>query len=380
MNPKPKILIAADTFYPKVDGTLRFIEEFVKRAKDNFDLSLLVPQFNHQKDINKLKPVFLETSKLIELSTYPSMKISLQNVKKIKNAVREAEIVFVQGPALISYLSIYYAHKYHKKIIFYAHMSSWDLFEKNAPLVFSKLLSKTVKRVSVKLINKCDLLLIPYYELKDELRNAGIKTPMQVAKLGIDIERFIPSKDIQASKKKIKLPNKSIIGYVGRISGEKNTLVLLEAFKKLDPRKFFLLVVGDGQPEIVGQFKKNKNCKVTGFVKNVEDYLQAMDIFVMPSLVETTSLATLEAMSCGLPVIVTKVGFMKEYIVKNHNGLFFPRANSSLLALKINNLSRNPKLREKLSHNARKTIAYSFSWERSINRIKKILLTLYYRQ
>lgn len=257
-------------------------------------------------------------------------------------------------------------------------MFSWELFEKNAPLILSKLFSKIIKNISVKLINKCSLLLLPYYELKKELRKAGIKTSMQVAKLGIDINRFFPSKDKQASKKKLKLPNKIIIGYVGRISKEKNTLVLLEAFKKLDPRKFFLLIVGDGQPEIVKKFGQNRNCKVTGFIDNVEDYLQAMDIFVMPSLVETTSLATLEAMSCGLPVIVTKVGFMKEYVIKDYNGLFFPRANPAILALKIEKLLENPEFKEKLSHYARKTVAYSFSWERSINKIKRILLSLYH--
>jgi L-malate glycosyltransferase len=99
-----------------------------------------------------------------------------------------------------------------------------------------------------------------------------------------------------------------------------------------------------------------------------------MDIFVMPSLTETTSLATLEAMSCGLPVIATKVGFIKNYLVKDHNGLFFPRNKSTVLALKLQKLIDNKELREKLGKNARKTIAYSFSWERSINKIKRILL------
>ena len=81
-------------------------------------------------------------------------------------------------------------------------------------------------------------------------------------------------------------------------------------------------MVGDGTKKQVKEFKKIKNCKVTGFVPDVHEYLKAMDIFVMPSLTETTSLATLEAMACGLPVIATKVGYIKNYLVRNHNGLF----------------------------------------------------------
>ena len=103
-----------------------------------------------------------------------------------------------------------------------------------------------------------------------------------------------------------------------------------------------------------------------------------MDVFVMPSSTETTSLATLEAMSCGLPVIATKVGFIKSYLNKNHNGIFIPRDNPAVLALKIKMLLDDTSLCTQLGQNARKTIVYSFSWERSINRIRRILNEHFY--
>jgi glycosyltransferase involved in cell wall biosynthesis len=373
-NYKPKILIVADTYYPKVDGTLKFIEEVIKRTKNNFDISLLVPEFSC-KQIKGIQTDFLEVSKHFHISGYHTLKFSFKNLKAIKKVVLETDLVFVQGPALVSYLAVHYAHKYKKKTALYIHVVSWDLFAK----FFHFLINKIIKRIFVRSYNKCSQIIIPYFGLVKELREAGVKSDIQVARLGVDINRFLPAKNKQARKKKFKLPDKTIVGYVGRISKEKNTLVLLKALKKLDPEKFFLLMVGDGKKEIVEEFKKVKNCKITGFVDNVEDYLQAMDIFVMPSLVETTSLATLEAMSCGLPVIVTKVGYMKDYVIKDYNGLFFPRANPTLLALKIDKLRKDYELREKLSSNARKTTAYSFSWERSINKIKKIILKLHHQ-
>lgn len=116
-----------------------------------------------------------------------------------------------------------------------------------------------------------------------------------------------------------------------------------------------------------------KNCRVTGFVDKVQDYLKAMDIFVMPSLTETTSLATLEAMASGLPVIATRIGFLQNYIVKGYNGTFFTRNDSSQLAAKISTLIRKKELRLRLGRNARKTVAYSFSWERSMGKIRRVL-------
>ena len=376
MNSKIKLLIVADTYYPKVDGTLRFIEEFVKRARNEFDISLLVPNLGKSTKPKGVKNVTLiAPSKIVKLSGYPNMKISIKNICDIKKAVKETDFVFVQGPALISYLSIYYGKKYKKKIIFYKHHITWELYENFFPEISKKFLIRIVRKLAIIFYNKCDLIIIPYRELEDSLKQYGVKSEIRVGSLGIDIDQFSISKNKKASKKKLKLPlNKTIIGYVGRISKEKNIDILLEAFNKVEFKDIFLLIVGGGNPDLVKKLKEIRNCHVTGFVNNVQDYLKATDIFVMPSLTETTSLATLEAMSCGLPVIATKVGFIKNYLVKDHNGIFFPRNSSTMLALKIEQLIKDPELMKTLGNNARKMVAYSFSWDRSVNKIKRILL------
>lgn len=376
--PKPKLLIAVDTYYPKTDGTLRFVEEFTKRAKDTFDCRLLVPNFQHKKDTSEI--TFLDLSTFWGSSGYQSIQFSRKNLKKIKREVKAADLVFVQGPAAISFLTVDQAIKNGKRCVFYMHVNIFEFFENFIDNFFGRILYKGMRKLIKDGLNICSTILIPYSELEQELRERGIKTEVKVARLGVDIDQFSPSKDKKLSKKTVNLPeNKMIITYVGRITREKNTHILLEAFKKLHRQEnFHLLIVGDGPAEQAAEFKQLSNCTVTGFVSNVQGYLKATDLFVMPSLTETTSLATLEAMATGLPVIVTKVGFMKNYIVRNHNGIFFPRNSSAVLALKMEKVLNNPKLREKLGRNARKTVAYAFSWERSINKIKRLLMREYY--
>lgn len=377
MNQKPKLLLVADTYYPKVDGTLKFIEEFLKRSQDAFEISLLVPDYGTHKGKNV---TYLEVSKILKVSGYANLKCSSSNLKKMKTAIREADLVFIQGPAMISYLSVHYARKYNKKVFFYTHTLSWELFEKFFPSFIKKPFSFLIKKVSIALYNRCNEILVPYHELKEHLQEQGVRTEVTTARLGVDIDVFNPTIDKRSSKEKLHLdPDKRVIGYVGRISKEKNIHLLLEAFQKIeDQENITLLMVGDGPEKQTKELKQLKNCKVTGFVHNVQDYLKAMDIFVMPSLTETTSLATLEAMSTGIPVIATRVGFIKSYLIKNHNGLFFPRNSSSMLSVKISKLLKDREYREHLGQNARKTVAYGFSWERSINRIKRILLKQYY--
>ena len=373
---KPRLLVVADTYYPKVDGILKFIEQFISRSKTHFNLHLLAPYLGI-KTGNAV--TYVAPSKIISLSGYPSIQLSRQNIIQIKTAIKNADIVFIQGPALLSYLSMYYAPKFHKKTIFYLHVVPWELFAKFAPPIVNKVLAFITKRISIILYNRCTEILVPYPELKGYLQQEGVKTTITVARLGVDIDRFTPANSTENKeewKQKIGLdPQKKVIGYVGRISREKNTQVLLDAFRKLKRKEeLSLLLVGDGPQEQKKVCTQISNCHVTGFVDNVQDYLKAMDIFVMPSLTETTSLATLEAMASGLPVIATRIGFMQNYITKGYNGTFFPGNNSLVLATKIDKLLREKELRWKLGRNARKTVAYSFSWERSINRIRRILM------
>tara|TARA_Y100000310_G_scaffold137447_1_gene136368 strand:- start:59510 stop:60634 length:1125 start_codon:yes stop_codon:yes gene_type:complete len=365
-----KLLVVNDTYYPKVDGVLIFVEEFIKRAQNDFEITLLVPDYSRKKKFKKVKTVFLELSKRFSAFTYQPIKYSRSNRKNIKKAVKDSSVVFIQVFGPIGVLAFRYARKMKKKIVVYVHNTPWEFLEKHYSL--RKITAKLTKKYFISMYNKADILLVPFHEFIGELRKAGIKNKMEVARLGVDIDRFSPAKDKLQMKKKLKIPLKKIITYVGRVSNEKNTLLLLDAFQKLKG-EVHLLIVGDGQPELVKQFREQNDCTVTGFVSNVEDYLKASDIFVMPSLTETTSLATLEAMSTGLPVLATKVGFVKKYIIKDHNGSFFPRNSSAHLALKIEKLLQNPELAQKYGNNARKTVAYAFSWERSINKIKRIL-------
>ena len=371
---KPKILLVADTYMPKVDVTLKFIEEYVQRTHD-FEISLLVPDYGYNKKIKNVQHLHqVQVSRFMQISGYQSMSLRWKNLKIIKKAIKEADIVFVQGPALLSYLTMMIAPRMKKKTIFYLHVITWELFEKFLPSIIKKLFFKIFKWWSISLYNRCTKIFLPYKALERELHKNGVSTQMVIAKLGVDIQRFSPTNEHQTAKKKINIEGKKVVTYVGRISKEKNVNVLKEAFTKLENQQdLHLLIVGDGSKEQVEEFRKLPNCTVTGFVNDVQKYLQASDIFVMPSLTETTSLATLEAMSCGLPVIASKVGFIKDYIAKGHNGIFFPKNSSHHLALQLEKLLQNPELRKKLGANARRTIAYSFSWDRSINRINRLL-------
>lgn len=113
-------------------------------------------------------------------------------------------------------------------------------------------------------------------------------------------------------KKILGIDNVFVIGYVGRFEEQKNMLFTCEIFKTLCARydDINLLLVGEGSlhkemNEFLKKAKLMDRVIYTGVVENVQDYLQAMDIFVLPSLFEGLGIVAVEAQASGLNTLLS---------------------------------------------------------------------------
>ncbi len=371
-----KLLITTDSFLDLKDGVARYLHEVIPRIKDKFKITVLAPEHNNKYHPERYKGVnvkFLKSFKFKIAGYKPAKPFN----KLIKKEVENCDILWnqIMGPLGIS--AIYRASKIKKPIIHTAHVIEWELI-KNAITRKSMhiLVGPHIKSIIRRIYNKCNLIISPSKSVVETLKKNKIIRKKIVIPLGIDTDLFKPTESNLELKKKIGLENYTVIGYCGRISKEKSISTLYKAFLRLKKKKeynTFLLIVGWGKKKNISKLKQLGDVKITGFVDDVLPYLQAMDIFVLPSLTETSSLATMEAMSCGLPVIATKVGYVKEYIKDKENGLFFPKKNDLVLSLKLEQLINNKKLRQTLGKNARKTALERFSWDITANNIIKTL-------
>ena len=134
-----------------------------------------------------------------------------------------------------------------------------------------------------------------------------------IIKNGIDVDKFFFNAEKRRYwREKLGYKDELVIGHVGRFSYQKNQAFLVEIFNKLLERRpgSRLLLVGDGEDKkSVEQLVRDKGLveKVTftGSVNNVEDYLQAMDVFVLPSRFEGLPIVAVEAMSTGLMAVIS---------------------------------------------------------------------------
>ncbi len=141
-----------------------------------------------------------------------------------------------------------------------------------------------------------------------------------------------------------------VIGTVGRVEEQKGHVFLLEAFAQLrrlpGGANLRLLLVGDGRllpalRETADRLGIAEACRFPGSITSLGDVYRALDLFIMPSLWEGLSLAMLEAMAAGLPVIATDVGGAREVLGDNQWGLLVPPKDAGTIAAAAEKLLAN---------------------------------------
>ncbi len=370
-----QLVIATDNFLPRWDGIARFLNEVVPKLVHEYEITILAPMFDKSlHGFNHATVVRFPTFNF-ELGDFCPAKPPF---KKIRKYIKQADIVWIQTIGPIGALAAYYADKYNKSCVGYIHSIEWELVPNS---IANNKLTKGIigfisKIIARYIYNKCDMLMMPTIDVARKFKNNKINAPITIVKLGTNINKFTPPNFKPDAKQALGIESdKKVIGFVGRIAREKDLPTLYRAFTQLQRKRddVVLLIVGDGVKELMNMFKKRKDVIVTGAKDNVIPYMQAMDIYVLPSLTETTSLTTIEAMSCGCNVVSTKVGRTSEYIDNNENGFFFPARNSFALYKKLQKLLDDDDLRDTISHNARKSVIERFSWQKTIEDIKKVL-------
>ncbi|GAB4476886.1 MAG: hypothetical protein Kow0088_15120 [Anaerolineales bacterium] len=170
---------------------------------------------------------------------------------------------------------------------------------------------------------------------------------------------------------------------IGRLVFEKAQSVMVDAVELLAMRNIdvSLHIIGDGQLRSVLERRiihLNLNNKVLllGFQENPFQWLVQSDIFVLTSLWESLSLALMEAMAVGLPVVATATGGTPELISHLENGYLIPPNSPLALADAVEFLYRHPELAYQMGQKARQHILENYTIPKVADQLEKYYLTL----
>ena len=178
-----------------------------------------------------------------------------------------------------------------------------------------------------------------------------------------------------------------VYGTISRFDPVKNLPLLVEAFARVSTsdRKTALLLVGDGEEramieELVQQFGIADKVIFTGYQTDTAAYMSSIDIFLLPSLSEGTSMTILEAMSMGVCCVVTDVGGNPEIVQAGQTGLVVPSGDLDALASAMNEVLRDASLRASLAQAGRARFNQHFELNQMVAQYQEIYQSLVGRQ
>ena len=204
---------------------------------------------------------------------------------------------------------------------------------------------------------------------------------VSVVPCGVDTERFRPL-DRSHVRRRLGIPsNERVVLFVGRIEPLKGIDVLLRAVSHLDGELRVLVIGGDGKDlarkgELSALAVRLNIADKVAFLdavphSNLPLYYNAADVCVVPSYYESFGLVAVEAMACGVPVIASRVGGLKETVRDGQTGYLVPWLCPEPFAERLELLLNNEPLRRSLGREAR-AAAERFRWSEVAARVEDV--------
>jgi glycosyltransferase involved in cell wall biosynthesis len=203
----------------------------------------------------------------------------------------------------------------------------------------------------------------------------GYEDRVSVIPNGIDPRR-VERRSGAVGKARYGIPEEAlVIGSIGCFYLAKGHEYLIRALPQIvaaEPRAHFL--VAGGGPleaelrELAASLGVALHVHLTGFVADVREVLECLDVYVQPSLCEAQGLAVLEAMASGLPVIASAVGGLPESVDAEVTGYLVPARDPGALAQTVGRLIGDPARREEMGRQGRARVLSHFTRDRMVAR------------
>ncbi|HTQ35395.1 MAG TPA: glycosyltransferase family 4 protein [Steroidobacteraceae bacterium] len=203
---------------------------------------------------------------------------------------------------------------------------------------------------------------------------------------GIDLERYRDRSTV-AERRQLRerlgwCATDYVIGITALLRVEKNHLQLLDAIVRLQrmglPAR--ALIIGDGVmreaiERRVRALRLADAVAIVGLQADVRPWIAACDVMALCSMAEGFSLAALEAMAMGRPMVLSDVGGAAEMVVPGCNGLLFPPRDTPAFVERLAALS-DPDAARRMGANARRVLEQRFSETRMVDRYEQLLAQL----
>lgn len=371
-----KILFATDNFYPNMNGAANFayrlIEGLIKRGHQ---ICVIAPSldFKNRIDFYKGMTIYGIRSIMIPRKIYPAglrvplpFTIRSAGIKRLIERINP-DVIHILDHFMIGSRVAKVGKSMGKPMVGTNNSIPENFVHYLYPTkFFKKLVFKAAWKQLAGVYKNLDIVTSPSEAACALLKNLSLKNKIQNVSCGVDLKKFNPQNNGAYLKKRFQIPdNKPVTLFVGRLDREKNLETVIGAFAKvLKSSESYLVIAGEGK-EKSKLIDLTKTLKIEHFVvfiglvseKDLPFLYSMADIFVIASSAELQSIATMEAMASGQPVVAADALALPELVHHGKNGYLFKEGDSDSLAQSILNIISNRRLRKKMSEESLKIIS-----------------------
>ena len=362
------IMIVTDQYPPMIGGvptvTHNLALNFVERGHQVW---VVAPSYG-MRDARRLeRGVRVYRFSSFEWPSYKELRIPFLPFMPVRNLIKKSEpdIIHIHSPVVLGNIAQLLAGGLRKPVIATNHYLPINM---SRSLTSDSLIGKHFSNVSysylVNFCNRCEYVTAPTMTALQLLYDHGLRAPAKAISNGIDLTKFTPGERDPSIRQRFKLPDdKQLILHINRLSEEKRVNVLIDAVAKMRSNAHVALVsTGPAEAELraqVAQLGVEDRVSFLGYVREADllALRRSSDIFVIPSEADLQSLATMEAMACGLPVVAANAYALPELVHHEKNGFLFKRGDSDDMAYYMDVLLEDAELRARMGAESLKIIA-----------------------
>lgn len=318
-----RVAIITENFYPKLDGVTRTIGILLEYLEKRGHPAIVFGPEGGPRRFAGAKVVPVPG---VKLPFYPELRALLPRWSVGRRLARfQPDIVHLADPMLLGMAGLFWAHRIGAPVVAAYHTNIAD-YMAHFQIAHFRLgaLEGPVWGYRRFLHNQCAATLCPSPTTVAMLRAQGFER-VHLWQRGVDGALFTPDRRSQAQRAALGAgPDDTILLFVGRVSHEKNVMILAAAYRALARPGLRLVVVGDGPArEELTAALHGLPVTFTGYQKDaaLADIYAAADCFLFPSTTETFGQAVQEAMASGLPVVGGEAGGVCDLVQPGVTGL-----------------------------------------------------------
>ncbi|WP_434449998.1 glycosyltransferase [Lentzea sp. E54] len=352
-----RVVIAADTFPPDVNGAARFAQRLaVGLAGKGHDVHVIAPD---SPKATEIPGVTVHRLRSHRLPFYPDFRFCLpwQAAKEAKELIAslKPDVVHVQAHFVVGRFVLNAAVAQSIPTLATNHFMPENLFSHaHVPAFLQGLSRKWAYRDLARVFGRADVVTAPTPRAVQLLHDSGFPARAVPVSCGIDIARY---------QREVTHNDRPTALFVGRLDEEKRVDEFLRALARVPGAVGE--IVGDGTcksewEQLARDLQITDRVTFHGFVSEDEllDIYARADLFVMPGVAELQSLATMEAMAAGKPVIAANAMALPHLVRPGRNGWLFEPGDVNQLTQRLHTLVHDAPMRARMGAAGREIISH----------------------